>query len=286
MKKLIRLGFCGMLSLGVGCAITDYQLITDNDQVANGQGSGVVNTQGKAHILRKSRAAIVWPDGTDEFIHFVDQKSNGDRTLTTYNNFSTGSDPTFHNDFYCNPDWQGCSMITAQDPEVGDSDIFDYTSNANCRGIRSLSFLARASRYYGECGRATMSLEDRIRLMNLGRIGNHLGMAGLFYDVNNLNTTIKLSNNAGFETTVPVTASISLFTTIQGRKRGTLELTHPGIRAMGNYYADFLAEHATNLTTITVVYNGLSFSKDVAGRIEGRPATQPSRVREIMSRSF
>lgn len=286
MKKLFYLGFCVVLSLGVGCAITNYSLITDNDQVGNGQGSGVVSTSGKAHIIESSQVATIWPDGTDEFIWFVDQKANGDRTLSTYNNFSSGSDPIFHDDFYCNPDWQGCAITTAPDPEVGDNDIFDYTYNANCRGWRSISVLLGTSRYYGECGRANMSLEDRISLVNMGRIGNQYGMTGLFYDLNNLNTTVKLNNFAGFETTVPVTANVSLFTTIQGSRRATLDLTHPGLRAMGNYYADFLDQDATNRTEVTVVYNGISFSKEISGRIADRPATQPSRVRELMNRSF
>lgn len=286
MKKLFYLGFCVMLSLGVGCAITNYELITDNDQTATGQGSGVVNTNGKAHIRESSQIATIWPDGSDESIFFVDQKANGDRSLTTYNNFSTGGAPTFHDDFYCNPDWSGCSMVSASDPEVGDADIFDYTANWNCRGIRSLSYIISTTRYYGECGRASMSLEDRISLMNMGRIGNNFGMTGLFYDMNNLNTTIKLNNNAGFETTVPVTANISLFTTIQGSRHAVLDMTHPGVRAMGNFYADFLDQHATSRTQITIVYNGISFTREAAGRLDGRPATQPSRVRENMNRWF
>lgn len=286
MKKLFYLGFCVMLSLGVGCAITNYSLIMDNDQVANGQGTGVVNTNGKAHLRESSQIATIWPDGTDEWIAFVDQKANGDRTITNYNNFSTGGDPTFHDDQYCNPDWAGCSMVTADDPEVGDADIFDYTYNINCQGIRSISLLLSTTRYYGECGRANMSIEDRISFMNLGRIGNQFGMTGLFYDFNNLNTTIKLNNLAGFETTIPMTANVGLFTTIAGNRKGSLDLTHPGLRAMGNYYADFLDQNATNRTLVTVVYNGISFSKEIAGRIEGRPLTQASRVREIMNRSF
>ena len=59
MKKLFYLGFCVMLSLGVGCAITNYELITDNDQVSNGQGSGVVNTNGKAHIRESSQIGTI-----------------------------------------------------------------------------------------------------------------------------------------------------------------------------------------------------------------------------------
>ncbi len=285
MKKLFYLSFCAVLALGVGCAITDYEVITDNDQVANGQGNGVVNTNGKAHIRESSQVATIWSDGTDELIWFVDQKANGDQTLTTYNNFSSGGAPTFHDDFYCTPDRNGCAITSAPNPAVGDSDIFDYTANANCSGYRSLSILLGTTRYYGECGRARIGLQDRISMMNMGRIGTSLGMTGLFYDINNLNTTIRLSNMAGFETTLPVTASSTLFLSYEGR-RGTLDLTHPGFRAMGNYYADFLQNNASNMTEITVVYNGISFSKTIAGNIAGRAVTQPSRVREIMNNRF
>ena len=36
MKKALYLGFCLVLAMGVDCAITDYDLIVDNDQVSNG----------------------------------------------------------------------------------------------------------------------------------------------------------------------------------------------------------------------------------------------------------
>ncbi len=286
MKKLFYLSFCAALALGVGCAVTDYGVITDNDQVANGQGNGIVNTNGKALIRLKAQVATIWPDGTDELLWFVDQKANGDQTLTTYNNFSSGSDPIFHDDLYCTPDRQGCWITSAPNPIEGDTDPFDYSANPNCRGYRSLSFLIATGRYYSECGRARIGLEDRIRLMNMGRIGTSLGMNGLFYDVNNLNTTIRLSNMAGFETTLPVTASTSLFLSYERGRLGTLDLTHPGFRAMGNYYADFLQNHASNTTEVTVVFNGISFSKTIAGKIAGREVTQPSRVREIMNTRY
>ena len=61
MKKALYLGFCLVLAMGVGCAITDYELIVDNDQVSNGQGTGVVNTNGKALIM-SGGIATIWSD--------------------------------------------------------------------------------------------------------------------------------------------------------------------------------------------------------------------------------
>ena len=84
MKKLLYLGFCAVLVAGVGCAISDYQIITDNDQAHDGGQvtDGTVNTNGKAHI-RSFQIALIFGSFTEEAINFVDQKNNGDRTLTT-----------------------------------------------------------------------------------------------------------------------------------------------------------------------------------------------------------
>jgi hypothetical protein len=265
MRKLFCLSLLAVLVSGVGCIITDYGLITDNDQVANGQGSGVVNTAGKAHIRESSQIATLWSDGSDEYIWFVDQNQAGDRTLTTYNNFSTGGAPTFHDDLYCNPDWVGCAISTSDDPQVGDVDIFDYNFNANCDGARSASILLGTSRYYGECGRARMSLSDRLALTNMGRIGQSMGLEGLFYDMNRSNTSITLNNNAGFVTSLPVTASATAFLSMQGSRKGTVDLTNPLLASMGRAYADFLANHATKTTTLTISYNGISMSHNLAG---------------------
>ena len=141
MKKVLYLGFCLVLAMGVGCAITNYSLITDNDQVSNGQGSGVVNTNGKAKMTSQ-QVATIWPDGSDELFSFIDQKADGTAVITTYNNFSTGGDPTFHSDLYCNTAWNGCAIWTAPDDNVGD--IFDGTFNANCAGANP-ALAARAN---------------------------------------------------------------------------------------------------------------------------------------------
>lgn len=264
MKKLFYLGFALVLAMGVGCAITDYSVIVDNDQVANGQGSGIVNTSGKAHLVEGSQIATLWPDGADEIINFVDQKANGDQVLTTYNNFSSAY-PIFHDDLYCNPDWAGCAITTAQNPVVGDADIFDYKWNPSCKGARSLSLLLSTTRYYGECGRAKISWADRVKAINLGTLGRAHGMEGLFYNLNHNNLTVTLDNNAGYVTTLPVTADATLFVGGQGRHKGMLDLTNPLMMGMFRSYADFLANHATHQTNMTVTYEGISLSYTIAG---------------------
>lgn len=274
MRKLFYLGFCFVLVAGVGCAITNYELITDNDQVHNGQGTGVVNTAGMAHII-ETQIATLWPDGSDEFIWFVDQKSNGDRSLSTYNNYSTLDYPVFHDDKYCNPDHQGCAIITAEDPETGDASIFDYQFNPNCSGLRSLTYVLSTTRYYGECGRMRLGLQDRLNLLNMGRFGQSMGLEGLFFDMNRSNLSITLDNNAGFVTSLPVTADVVAFMAPKDRKV-VLDLTNPMLGSMMRSYADFLANNATGATKINLTYNGISMSFDIAGN-DGQ-VSSPSRV--------
>ena len=272
MKKALYFGFCLVLAMGVGCAITNYGLITDNDQTANGQGTGVVNTNGKAKIIPSSQVATLWPDGSDELFSMVDQQADGDRTITTYNNFSTGSAPTFLDDTYCNPDWNGCAIFSAPDPQAGDSDIFDGSLNGNCSGARSLSSFVSTGRYYGECGRGKVGLSDRLQLANMGSIENMMGLEGLMYDLNRNNTTVLLNNNAGVEMNLVVQGDHTFFVSTEGPNFKILADLSSGLTAnMGRSYADFLRTYGTNVTTMTVVYNGLSTSWDLgAGIFEGR----------------
>jgi len=265
MKKALYLGFCLVLAMGVGCAITNYSLITDNDQTANGSGSGVVNTSGKAHILESSQIATIWSDGTDELFSMVDQKANGDRTITTYNNFSTGGAPTFHDDLYCNPDWAGCAIVTAPDPESGDADIFDGSANANCAGYRSLSVSLSTSRYYGECGRARLGLSDRLSLANMGRLATINGREGLLFDANRNNFSIVMDNNAGVSTSLPITGDYSVFMVTGGRRLATIDASNPLGANIGRAAADFLRTYGTAQTDVTITYNGISTTFQTGG---------------------
>jgi hypothetical protein len=198
MRKLFYLGFCAVLAMGIGCAITNYDLITDNDQVYKDNCTfpncpATVNTNGKAHIIESSQVATIWDDGVDELFTNVDQKANGDRTLTTYNNFSTFDGPWWHDDFYCNPDWNGCAIWTAPDPQTGDVSLFDGQWNQNCLGSRSLFYLISTPRYYGECGRDVLA--DKIGMLNATYEGTFRNELGLMYDFSMNNTTLNVGGN-------------------------------------------------------------------------------------------
>lgn len=273
--RTIVLAAC--LAAGVGCAQTDYTLITDEDQTLNGQGSGVVNTNGKAHF-GKALVAVVWPDGNDELFSFVDQAANGDRVLTTYNNYSTGAQPTFHTDFYCNPDWQGCAIFTAPDPEVGDVDPFDGRLNENCSGARSLSILMDSGRYYGECGRVGLPLGDRIAAMNMARIGREYGLEGLFWDFHHANTSVELDNESGRTVTLDLTGSIRTLVTPGPRPSAIVDLSNPLLGSTVRRYADFLRDDASHATTARVTYNGITVSFRIAGKTG---PSSPERVRAL-----
>lgn len=261
MKKLFYLAFCAVLSLGVGCALTDYDLITDNDQVSNGQGTGVVNTNGKAYVKQSSQVATLWPDGADNYTWFVDQSAGGDRVLTTYNNFSTAY-PIFADDLYCSPDRQGCAITTADDPQSGDADPFDYRLNLNCNGVRSLSILLGTTRYYGECGRSIASLNDRMSMLFQGRATSKWGLAGLAWDMTPANSTFVLDNMAGNRSLVPMTGAASMTVVGNGMRNGVIDATNPALKAMGDYAANWAQNFSSHRNQVVFTYNGIEFKKE------------------------
>ena len=215
MRKLFYLGFCAVLISGVGCAITNYALITDNDQGNGTSGDGTVNTNGKAKLLTGFQVATIWPDGTDELFSMVDQKANGDRTLTTYNNYNPGgAGTTFLDDTYCTPDWNGCSIWTADDPESGDASPFDGAFNTNCNGARSLQSLLSSARYYGECGRGQYIDKKFQAIANL-EINGHLAQGYIGPG----NTTLLMQGVA-----IPVASTV--FTWEPGSRQTSLDLSN------------------------------------------------------------
>ena len=74
-------------ALCAGCAVTDYGLITDNNQVSHPGGPGeILDTRGKAKLIFSSQWANLYTDGTDELLSFVDQDASGGQTINSYNN--------------------------------------------------------------------------------------------------------------------------------------------------------------------------------------------------------
>jgi hypothetical protein len=266
MRKVFYLGFCLVLVMGVGCAITDYQIITDNDQIITNQSANAtVNTNGRAHI-RSFQIALIFGDGADEIINFVDQKTNGDRTMTTYNNFSTfaGPGPTFHDDLYCNPDWQGCAIWTSHDPPGGFDRAgvgyaaFDGRYNTNCNGARSIIFLVstlRQSRGFyndGECGRANHTLQDYVQFLNMGEFGMYAGRAGLWYFLDSSNTNYSING-----VNIPVVQT-PVFMNIKQRQMA-IDMTSP-LHALSMNSVNQVISPG-DVFDLDLYYNGIGFHR-------------------------
>jgi hypothetical protein len=151
MKKSLYLAFIAALALSMGCIVTEYPLITDRT-VADGYF--VVNTAGKAMINEYSHVASDFLDGhREETFAMIDQKFDGSATITSYAQVGLTSTGGFIGDTYCNPEWNGCAMGTADN---GGS-LWDYTYNINCDGIFSVQYLYSYSpNRPGECGRGMM----------------------------------------------------------------------------------------------------------------------------------
>ena len=267
MKKIFYLGFCVALAAGVGCAISDYQIITDNDQAFSGQQATnfTVNTNGKAHI-RSFQIALIFADRTEEAINFVDQKTNGDRTLTTYSNNSTigAGGPTFHDDLYCNPDWTGCAVWTSHDPPGGfDRNgagfaAFDGRFNVNCAGAGISQIFAttrnnRGNYNDGECGRSNVEQVQRmITLMNMGELRQFGDEAMLFYDIDQNNTNYIVNG-----TNIPLSASWVALDP-NGRRAAVARQSPQWARSMRAVSA---AIDVGNAYDISITYNGIQFNK-------------------------
>lgn len=253
MKKLFVLGFVAAMAMGFGCAITNYSLITDNDQ------GGVVNTNGKAYIRQSSQIATLWPDGNDNLMWFADQKANGDRALSTYNFATSVTASPFKDDLYCSPDWNGCAVSTSDDPETGDTSIFDYKANFNCSGARSLSLLLSTSRYYGECGRADVT-DRTTRMISLANDMTPVQINGatwLHGNLSALNTSIVLNNNSG-AFALPMTSQIGVSLNF-AQRRALVDMTNPNNRNLAQTAINWSASHP-GAVNATITVNGQSFA--------------------------
>lgn len=286
MKKLFYLGFCLVLMTGFGCAITNYGLITDNNQTSAPGGPGEIrDTTGKAKLIHASQWATLQADGVDELLNFVDQDASGGQTLYTHNNFSVAGEATFSDDLYCSPENKGCAAVKSFDPDATDpsDDPFDGKVNDECPGARSLSLSLSTGRYYGECGRTgKLSLADQLNLWNMGRLGTRNGMEVLMYDVNRSNASITLDNNAGFVTNLNITGSLNAWTTIGNRRAAALDATNPLIANMIRDYASFVGNYAGHTTTINMCLSDVCRAFTVAGN-QGDDQDAISNVNNILN---
>lgn len=256
MRKLFYLGFCLVLVMGLGCAISNYRLMTDT------WSGEVINTNGKALIMFDQGLAL--GDGTTWFNFFtmVDQKASGDRTLDTYTaKFDYDVPNPWKDFFYCTPDWIGCSVLTAQDPEDPADDPYDNVWHVNCDGALQLSYVLDSARYYGECGRSNYTVNERLTFLSLGTAIDEYTLA---YNLNAGNTSVILDNNAGVRSLVPMLGNVGLqLNTFKGN-RATVDLGHPLLANTFRWMADWNDTYGTGHTQMTVMFNGIVRTTDIS----------------------
>lgn len=171
MRKLIYTAFLAAVVLSLGCAITNYPVITDSAGPVGGQ---VMNSfYDKAYVIPSSQVATIWADGTDELFTLVTQDWKADQRLFTYNNFDSTGIVSFLDQTYCDPTRQtNCALATAWNPDLPDNyphgseggstgnsgdpnqvdNPFDFDADDSCSGYRSLSLLLSVGSRIGECG--------------------------------------------------------------------------------------------------------------------------------------
>lgn len=157
LRKLTLAGSLAALGLFAGgCAITDYGLVTDahtKNVHEDGDGFLVTNTNGQAQIRETSRVATLWADAAEFVMTFVEQDQNGDRRHRAKTLVTDAAEPyPWTGAIYNTGDSGQCTVIDANDPQVGDVDVFDYTFQTNCAGARSMSVLVSVLGRYTENG--------------------------------------------------------------------------------------------------------------------------------------
>jgi hypothetical protein len=168
MKKLY-VAFLALLAMSFGCAVTDYPDITDS---GGGVANYTVNTNGKAIIYYFQGIAVIVGGNSYQAVNFVNQKADGNQSLTTYADVTPNYPPTVWIDYlYCAPDWTGCALLNTSDgPDATDPSCappdFNYDHiNWNCWPPGTFIGLAWCVRP-GECGRWWMTPEFQAQMFS------------------------------------------------------------------------------------------------------------------------
>lgn len=276
MKPLIKIAFGAVFASavlsGFGCALTNYELITDTD-------GRPINTLGSAYVKQEMQFATVYPDGTDNLLWYVDQKRNGDRKLFTVNYFSSPSETNpFKDEQYCQPDPVRCRITTADDPENGDADDYDYREHPGCSGYRSLLLLVSTTREFGECGRAA-PITNAIKMLGLAAGMTPVEVDGATWLEKTLsakNTSVVLDNRIGDHYKLPLTTTVGVRANF-AKRQVLLDLTNPNTR---DVFQDAIAWSRAHpgprgfVATLTVdgvdLTYQVKFARDAASAVDRR----------------
>jgi hypothetical protein len=258
MKKSLYLAFIAALALAMGCAISNYPIVTDTE----GDDAGfIVNTNGKAAIIPTSQVITLWPDQNEELFSMFDQKSDGYKVITTYTNISYPPSK-WMGWTYCNPDWNGCAMMTAPDDGVN---IFNYTVNPNCQGYRSWSVTVS---YYGrlsECGRTLLQDFDMVNAITGSMVD--LGSGNMGINLNRRTVSLIGTDDMGHSFTMPIMGNHQLVVT----PRGTEVSYSPAMQHTARAMARVTEENGVQNWTINYLGHSYSvnavFNSEMAARM-------------------
>lgn len=176
MRKLLAVAT--MVAFSSGCALTNYPVITDRDQVRQANGTHIVNTTGRAFVAQKVQVASFVGDKSYNAVWFADQDQKGNQSLFTHMNIGTVADPDtyFHGTVYMNDNRNTCWNLRADNPVTGDTP-FDFQINENCPGTETLVLLLSKSARTQEAGKDANNGNDDSPGSDFG--GRGQSMAGV-----------------------------------------------------------------------------------------------------------
>ncbi len=258
MRKLLYSVLVLALLASLGCAITNYPVITDD----RGGYSGVIRTGHKAYITPTGQIAQTWPDGSDMLFSMVTQNQYADRTIYTFNNFDPTASVLFLDQTYCDWRYEGCEIFRARDPHQDHlDDIFDGEEFPECDGFRSLTGMVGYNERLGECGDRIFS--DRQNLAaEFAELATTTfrGETAYIVPINDANSALTLTNADGLAYNVPLYGQHTAFITSKLQLVATMT---PNSRFVHEWLRNYAMENGPE-TRLEISYGSLTGSVDFA----------------------
>lgn len=259
-KLLVYTALITIVALTMGCALTNYPVITDD----RGDFSGVIRTGHRAFVMPTSQIATLWSDGSDELVWLVFQNQYGDQKLYTKNNFDPTQSVIFVDQTYCDWRFETCVVVDAWNPANGPDDIFDYNFFTDCLGARSLSLLVSYGARNMECG--DLFADKQGLAMEFSELATTTWRGGVAYVVPINAGTTSISFDAGdVSATMPMYGNFTAFIT---DKFQTVVPITPNARHELRWLQNFVAENG-NILSANLNYNSLSATVPLRVRPEG-----------------
>lgn len=252
-----------LLALALGCALTDYPIVTDD----RGDYSGIIRTAHKAYVFQSAQAATVYPDGSDELFVLVYQNQYGDQSLYTFNNYDPTGATVFLDQTYCDWKFEDCEVVRAWNPVQNDDD-FDYEFFEDCSGARSVGLLIAYGTRFGECGDRRPiggDLQEAFSVFSdLGKT-TWRGAPAYHLPFDATNTTVTLESGAGAVESMPIFGNFDVILTDELQL--AVPMT-PNARHQLNWLRGWVDRHGAG-ARLTYDYQGFVNHLDVHFRADG-----------------